>query len=162
MNQPRGFRPSTVGNPSFSRRQRPRRLGPLMATYSRTERQGFMGDDRARQPVGGRAGTCRCRLARHAVHEGVVVAGIVMEDGKRADTRGVGDPHAFLPGRMTPALVPGILGIGVARIVDDDVGAAAKLDDGVVEAVALLLGVGDVADRLAAVLDAVAGGSLRM
>ena len=26
MNQPRGFRPSTVGNPSASRRQRPRKL----------------------------------------------------------------------------------------------------------------------------------------
>jgi hypothetical protein len=26
MNQPRGFSPSTVGNPSASRRQRPRKL----------------------------------------------------------------------------------------------------------------------------------------
>src|SRR5258708_40069578 len=105
MNQPRGVRLSTVGKPSTSRRHRPLRLRVRLTTGSRGERQTFMSYDHARQAGGGDSRAHSCRLARDVVHEGVEMAGIVMEDGKRADVGGIGDPHAFLPRRMTPALV---------------------------------------------------------
>ena len=85
-----------------------------------------------------------------------------MEDDERADVCRIGNAYSFLPGRMTPPLVSGIFGIGVARIVDHDVGAAAQIDDGLVETAFAMLGVGDVADRLGAILDAIAGGAIGM
>ena len=126
------------------------------------ERQTFMGHDHARQAVGGDPGAHDRGLARDVVHEGVEMAGIVMEDDERADVRRLGDTHALLPGRMAPALVSGIFGVGVARIINHDVGAAAQIDDGLVAAAFVVLGVGDVADRLAAMLDAIAGGAVGM
>src|SRR5207237_4072583 len=66
--------------------------------------------------------------------------------------------RALLPGRMAPAAIARILLVGIARIVDHDVGAATQLDDGLVGTVAAMLGIGDVADRLSAELDAIAGG----
>src|SRR5262249_27757979 len=41
-------------------------------------------------------------------------------------------------------------------------GAAAEVDDGPVRTVAAMLGIGDVADRFAAELDAIAGGAVGM
>ena len=85
-----------------------------------------------------------------------------MEDRECTDPGGVRQSHAFLPGRMTPAAVACIFLVGVARIVDHHVGTAAQLDDGAVALALAMFGVGDVADRLATVIDAITGGAVGM
>ena len=114
------------------------------------------------RPLGGGAGTRRRRLARDVVHEGVVMAGIVMEDGERADAarrRRSARPPARSNG---PSPCSG----GIPRRCSSNRrssrrrrGTARRSS---CRARPAMLGVGDVADRLAAILDAIAGGAVGM
>ena len=48
---------------------------------------------------------------------------VVVEDDQGLDARRVGEADALLPGRVTPVDMRRILGVGVGRVVDHDVGA---------------------------------------
>src|SRR5579885_183703 len=88
------------------------------------------------------------------------MVGIVVEDDEPADLGGIGDAHAFLPGRVAPVAVRGVFVVGIGGIVNHQVGALDEPHHVAVAPRRLVLGIGDVGDALAAVFDAVAGGAV--
>src|SRR5262245_6283838 len=101
-------------------------------------------------------------LARDAVEHVVVVLGIVVEHREAPGAGGAAQAHAFLPGRMPPADVGLVLGVGVHAVVDHQIGAGDQLEDVAVGRAGHVLGVGEVAERAPAMLDAVAGRAVGM
>ena len=67
-----------------------------------------------------------------------------------------------LPRRVSPPGVGLVLGIGVHAVVDHEIGARDQFEDVAVRRAGNMLGVGEVAQRAAGVIDAIAGRAVRM
>ena len=102
------------------------------------------------------------RLGLHLFHEPVFVVGIVVEDRKALDVGGFREAHGLLPGRVAPADLAEEFLVGVGAVVDQELGALDQAEDVLVGLADDVLGVGDVAHRLAAVLDPVSGRAVGM
>src|SRR5216684_3459312 len=108
-----------------------------------------MGDDRAGANLG--------RFGGNPIHEDVVVVGVVVEHDQGLHVRRIGQAHALRPGRGATVLVCRVLVVGIGTVVDHDIGAVHQLQDVVVKAPGLVLGIGDVGGGLAVVLHPIAG-----
>src|SRR5687767_7189710 len=71
-------------------------------------------------------------IAGNAVQQLVVVLGVVVEYGEPLRAGGAAQAHALLPGRMSPADIGVVLGVGVHAVVDHQVGAGDQLEDAAV------------------------------
>src|SRR5207237_3256566 len=109
-----------------------------------------------------RAGQRLLHFARDAVEHVVVVVRVVVEHHHALRARFLAKADAFLPGGMPPADVAAVLVVGVHAVVDDEVRAGDQAEDVAIEAAGHVLGIGDVAQRAAVVLDAIAGGAVGM
>ena len=101
-------------------------------------------------------------LGLQLLHEGVVVVRVVVEDGEALDVRRPAEAHGFLPRGMAPAHLGGEFVVGVGAIVNQQVRPFDEAEDVGVGLARDVFGIGDVARRLAAVFDAVAGGPVGM
>jgi hypothetical protein len=90
------------------------------------------------------------------------VVRVVVEDDEPLGARLQAQAQALLPGRVAPGLVAGVFLVGVHRVVDHEVGAGDEPEHVAVGLARHVLGVGEVAQRLAGELDAVAGGAVGM
>ena len=128
--------------------------GRLAAVIDSDHDDSFAGDDGA-----GQGFLC---FGRQLVHEGVVVVRVVMEDDELLDVRRLAEPGTFGPGGMPPVYLAGEFFVGVGAVVDDQVGAFYEFQDVLVRFPGGMFGIGDQAGRLAAVIDSVTGGAVRM
>jgi hypothetical protein len=112
-----------------------------------------MGDDCARSDLG--------RVGGDLVHENIVVVRIVVEHDQCPDPGRIGEAHPFLPSRMPPMLVRRVFLVSIGAVVNHHIGVIDEPQHVGVEPAGLMLGIGDVGNRLAVVFDAVAGGPVR-
>ena len=101
-------------------------------------------------------------LGTESIHEVVVVIGIVVEDGQPTNVRHLAEPHRFVPGGMSPTDLGGKFRFGVGAVVDHQIGTLDQAEDVRVRFPRHMFRVGDVANRRAAMLDAIAGGAVGM
>src|SRR3546814_3914059 len=87
--------------------------------------------------------------------------GVMMEYRKRLDVGHAAEPDTLLPGRMPPADMLFILGVGIGAVINDQVGALDQAEDILVGLARHMLGIGHVAQRLAAEIEAVSRGADR-
>ena len=111
-----------------------------------------MGDDCARTNLRGGS--------PDAVHEDIVMVGIVVEQDQGLDVRRIGQSDPLLPGRVSPAFVRRELLVGVRRVVDHDVGALNQAQDAAVEPPDLVFSIGDIGHHAAVVFHPIAGRSI--
>src|SRR5437764_3169384 len=109
-----------------------------------------------------RAGQRLLHFARNGVEHVVVVVRVVVEHHHALRARFLAKADAFLPGGMPPADVAPVFVVGVHAVVDDDVRIRDEREDVAVEAARHVLGVGDIAERAALVVDAIAGRAVGM
>src|SRR3546814_6154320 len=88
--------------------------------------------------------------------------GVMMEYRKRLDVGHAAEPDTLLPGRMPPADMLFILGVGIGAVINDQVGALDQAEDILVGLARHMLGIGHVAQRLAAEIEAVSRGEVGM
>src|SRR6185503_10866030 len=75
------------------------------------------------------SGQLLLHLARDAVEQIVVVLRVVVEHREALGARGAAQAHAFLPGRMAPADVGVVLGVGIHAVVDHEVRTRDQAED---------------------------------
>ncbi len=90
------------------------------------------------------------------------MAGVVMKDDQLLGLGLLAEPHALFPGGVAPIAVFGELLVGIGAVVDYQIGALDELQDVAIRLAFQVLGVGDVADRVAAIVDPIAGGPIGM